>query len=273
MQVRRAVVLLFLCLGFFSTLAIAERAEAKQKIVIAVESKSRDDFEKSFAGLMAHLAKSPDYEIQFDNYPSYDDVYSALKSAKADFAFVGAVLYAQAHSEIGAVAILAEGGFIRSMIVTKKDSPFKTMKDLKGKTFAFGYENSTSTHLLPLLLISKNLMKESDFGKTVFVGPDQHKIVAQVLSGAVDAAGIVEPVYNQYVDKLKVIDKSDPFPGSTLMGRKDSDPKLIEKLQALFLGYKGVPGQRFPTGAIKVTNNDYNQVRFLCKVVLGKTYL
>ena len=206
-------------------------------------------------------------------YPSYDALYDAFKASEVDLALVGAVKYAEAHYETGAIPIISEGGMIRSMIVVKPDSPIKDLKDLAGKTFAMGYEGSTSTHLMPLLLLSKNLVKESDLGKVEFVGSDQEKIVDRVLSGGADAAGVVESVFEEHKNELRAVETSDPFPGSPLIAHKDANPTLIEAVRKLFLSYKPVEGQRFAKGAIAVTNADFNQIRFLCKVVLGKSYI
>ncbi len=246
---------------------------AAQKIMFGVMAKDRAEADKTFAGLFAHLNASQDVTFEISTYPSYEDVYSALKAKKVDVALIGAVLYAQAHYEIGAQPIIAEGGMIRSMIVVRKGSPIKDVKELKGKSFAFGYDNSTSTHLIPLLLLSKSLIKQADLGKTAFIGSDQNKIVAKVVSGEYDAAGLVEPVFNENKDKLRAIETSDPFPGSPLVARKDADPRMLDSLRRLFLSYKPVAGQRFAKGAIAVTDGDFNQVRFLCKVVLGKSYI
>jgi phosphonate transport system substrate-binding protein len=267
--VRLAILLLFVCLN----LSAAGPLLAKQKLSLAFTGKSRAEVDKSFAGIIAHLQASPEFEFDISSYPTYEESYAALKAKKADLVVIGAVLYVEAHQEIGAVPIVAEGSAVRSMVVVRKDSPLKSAKELKGKSFAFGYDGSTSTHLIPLLLLSKNLVKQADLGKTQFVGADQEKIVAKVLAREVDAGGIVENVFEKHKDKVRALETSDPFPGGPLVARKEMPAATIEALRKLFTSYRPVAGERFGKGATVVKDTDFNQVRFLCKVVLGKSYM
>jgi len=244
----------------------------KQTIRVGVTEK-KAELQRNFGGVISHLQTSPDYAFEFVTFDDYDALYAAFKNRSVELALVGSVKYAEAHFETGAVPIVAEGGMVRSMIIVANESPIRDTKSLKGKAFAMGYKGSTSTHLMPLLLLSKNQLKESDLGRVEFVGSDQDQIVERVLSGAVDAGSIVESVFDRFKDRVRAIETSDPFPGGPLIAHKDADPKLVEAVRRLFLSYKPVPGQRFAGGAVAVTNADFNQIRFLCKVVLGKSYV
>jgi len=257
-----------------SLLAFSSPTHAAEKQTVRVGVReTQADLQRNFGGVVSHLASSDSFEFAFMTFDDYDALYEAFKAGTVDLALVGAVKYAEAHFETGAIPIVAEGGMVRSMIVVRNDSPIKDIKGLTGKAFAMGYEGSTSTHLMPLLLLSKHLMKASDLGRIDFVGSDQDKLVEQVLSGSVDAGSIVESVFDRYRDRVRAIETSEPFPGGPLIAHKNADPKLIEAVRRLFLSYKPVPGQRFGGGAIAVTNSDFNQIRFLCKVVLGKSYV
>ena len=267
--VRMALLILVAALGMSATQPLF----AKQKLSLALTGKSRAEVDKTFAGIIAHINSSPEFEFEITSYPTYEESYAALKSKKVDLMLVGAVLYVEARQETGVVPIVAEGSAVRSMIVVKKDSPIKSAKELKGKSFAFGYDGSTSTHLIPLLLLSKNLVKQPDLGKIQFIGADQDKIVAKVLSGEVDAGGIVESIFEKHKDKVRALETSDPFPGGPLVARKEMQAATIDALRKLFTSYKPIPGERFSKGATAVKDADFNQVRFLCKVVLGKTYV
>lgn len=254
-------------------LAVPQEALAKQKLGLGLTGKSRAEVDKTFAGLLAHLNSSPEFEFEISTFQTYEASYAALKAKKVDVVLIGAVLYVEARHEIGAVPIVAEGSANRSMIVVRKDSPIKSAKELKGKSFAFGYDGSTSTHLIPLLLLSKNLVKQGELGKTEFLGADQDKLIARVVAGEFDAGGVVESVYDRFKDKVRAIETSDPFPGGPLVARKEMPAATVEALRKLFTSYKPVAGERFGKGATAVKDTDFNQVRFLCKVVLGKTYV
>jgi NitT/TauT family transport system substrate-binding protein len=75
---------------------------------------------------------------------------------------------------------------VPAWIVVMKDSPIKTVADLKGKTIATAIPPSTSTYLLQRLLQGKNIAATT---QTVLLGTE----VAPLLAGKVDAAAVYEP--------------------------------------------------------------------------------
>jgi phosphonate transport system substrate-binding protein len=259
---------------FTLALSLAVTAFAAPPTVrLGLSSKNAEETQKNFGTLMKYLASATDVKYEVSTYPTYEALYDAFKQQKVDIALVGAVKYVEAHHELGAIPIISEGGMIRSVIVVPKNSPLKTAAELKGKRFAFGYKDSTSTHLFPLLLLSKNHIKEADLGSAQFIGPDQQKLVEALLTGKADATAIVESVYKQHKEKLRVLEASAPFPGGPLMARKNTDPKVVEAVRRTFLAFKDATGPRFISGSIAVKDSDFNQVRFLCKVLYGKTYV
>ncbi len=71
-------------------------------------------------------------------------------------------------------------------IIVMKDSPIKTVADLKGKTIATAIPPSTSTYLLQRELESKKIAATT---QTVLLGTE----IAPLLAGKVDAAAVYEP--------------------------------------------------------------------------------
>lgn len=268
---RRLIVTIALLFAAVHPICAAPKA---LKITLGLIAKSDQDAQRDFAGLIQHLHASPEVEFDIRSFPTYEAVYEAFKQNKVDMALVGAVKYAQAHFETGAIPVIAEGGLTRAYIVVLRQSPIKSIKGLRGKRFGFGYKDSTSTHLMPLLLLSRNLLKEKDLGKAEFLGADQDKILEKLLSGEVDAVSVVESVYKRHEAELRVLERSDPFPGSPVIARKGTSAKTIETVRQAFLSYKGTPGaKRFSEGSITIKDSDFNMIRFLCKVLYGKTYV
>lgn len=265
---RTTIAVVVLVLFFVSLVASAQAP----RVAIGVTAKSAEAAERDFAGIFKHLRSSTTVQFDIQVFPSYEALYEAFKSKKLDSALVGAVKYAQAHHETGAVPIISEGGPVRAMIVVARTSPIQSAAQLKGKRFGFGYPDSTSTHLIPLLLLSKNRVRQNDL-KAAFLGTDQEKIVASLFAGESDAVGVVEPVYRRYASKLRVLEQSDPFPGSPLIVQKNANPATVEAVRKVFLAYKTGEGTRFLSGTTKVDDSNFNQIRFLCRVLYGKTYV
>jgi NitT/TauT family transport system substrate-binding protein len=122
------------------------------------------------------------------------------------------VAYGEANP--GAVAVAVQQGadlkIVSDNVLTiaefawlvKKDSPIKTIKDLKGKKI--GYTNPRSTsQALAILLLKKAGYKPEDavLVKTGGFGP----MVAALELGQLDVAAVTEPLWSKNKDKYRVL--------------------------------------------------------------------
>ncbi len=122
------------------------------------------------------------------------------------------VAYGEANP--GAVAVAIQQGadlkIVSDNVLTiaefawlvKKDSPIKTIADLKGKKI--GYTNPRSTsQALAILLLKKAGYKPEDaeLTKTGGFGP----MVAALELGQIDVAAVTEPLWSQNKDKYRVL--------------------------------------------------------------------
>ncbi len=255
--------------------AFATAAAPRTFVIATAEGKSPGAAATELEGLLAHLNAQPEMHFTVTTYPSYDAAYDAFKAGKAELMLVGSVKYVQAHHEIGAIPVVAEAPkWQESVIVVATGSPIRTFEQLKGKRFAFGYEGSTTTDLLPRLLLSKHQMKMTDL-KAQYLGSQQDAIVRAVVSGSADAGALATIVYEANKDKLRALDVSERVPGGTIVAHKEIDVPLFEKIRAAMVAYKPGPNarrQRFSAGAEAINDADFNKVRFLCKVLFDKTY-
>lgn len=241
---------------------------AKETVVLGIA----DDV-ANINPVLQHLNTSPALDVQVKVFGNHDELYRALKEKKVDVAFLGAVKYVEAHFDFGATPIVSEGPTIRSFILVPPKSPITKVADLKGKRFAFGYEDSTTTHLIPALLLSKHGIKEADI-KASFVGHVPQKLIDEMLAGSFDAAAASDLTYAENKSKVRMLEGSDPFPGPPMVARTGLAPATITELRRMFVSYKPAPNSpaRFAKGATAVTDADYNRIRFLCKVLFNKMY-
>jgi phosphate/phosphite/phosphonate ABC transporter binding protein len=250
-------------------------ASAKDNLTLGVnESTTAGQMAAEMAGIVAHLNTSQAIAVKLKVYPNHDALYAALRTSEVDVALLGAVKYVEAHDEFGAIPVVSEGRASTSGIAVPANSPIRKVEELRAKRLGFGYKDSTTTHLIPLLLLSKHGLKESDV-EAKFGGHQPQKIVDDMLAGKYDACAVSDVTYAQNKSRLRLLDNSDPYPGPPIVVRQDMNPKLRDELQKMFVSYKPAPdqaSQRFAKGAMAVTNEDYNRIRFLCKVLFNKTY-
>jgi phosphate/phosphite/phosphonate ABC transporter binding protein len=272
MRIAIAFTLTFLfCLP--GTASAAPAARQTFKVAVA-EGKAKQSAAETFAHFFKQMNASPKYAFEVVVFADGEKQYQAIKDGKVDLAFLGPASYVKARYEFKAEPVAAEAGDLRSLLVVAKSSPIRSVKELRGKTLALGYEGSTTTHLLPMLLLSKHQLKREDMGRVIFLGDSTRKIVQAVLDGTAAAGGISENLYAAHKHELRALETSEALPGALIAAHPKVPAAVVKDLRALFATYVPAPGSlRFARGAVAVTDDAYNRVRFLCKVVLGRMYL
>lgn len=125
----------------------------------------------------------------------YDGVIQGLLGGTLDMAWLGASAYAKTHLtdpeavEVKLTKQNADGstGYY-SIGFARTDSGITSLKDAKGKSFAFAEPNSTSGYLVPAveMLTETGMPLEEYFSEVKFSGGHEQSIVA-VANGDVDA--------------------------------------------------------------------------------------
>jgi phosphonate transport system substrate-binding protein len=258
-----------------TSLDAAPPAPGRKTLKVGVaEGKGKQTATDSFAPFLEQMNKSPKYAFEMVVFADGEKQYAALRDGKVDLAFLGPAPYVKARYEFKAEPVVAEAGELRSMLVVKKGSPIQSVEARRGKTLVLGYEGSTTTHLLPMLLLSKHQIKKEDLERVTFVGDQTKKIVQAILDGTAVAGGISETLYAANKDKLRVLETSEGLPGALMVAHPKVGVNVVQDLRVLFVRYvPAATSPRFPKGAVAVTDETYNRVRFLYKVVLGRMYL
>ena len=116
--------------------------------------------QKAKALIEPYLTKATGKATTVTIFPTYEALSEALATGKVDLAWITPLAFVQAtqkNADVTALskAMRAGGGglFYRAVLVTKKDSPVKTIADLKGKRVAWVSKSSTSGYLFPRELL------------------------------------------------------------------------------------------------------------------------
>jgi phosphonate transport system substrate-binding protein len=204
--------------------------------------------------LVAYMEERLRVSIKMHQATDYAGTIEALKARKLEFARFGPASYAQAWLITGGKVepIVVEtdsdglAGY-HSVVVVKKDSPYQSIADLKGKAFAFADPNSTSGYIAPLFFLREDKIDaETFFGRTGFSGSHENSIIA-VLNGTYDAAATswtneernnvarMEGKGMIPVGQTRVIWKSPQLPGSPWAIHTDLSPELKADIRAALI--------------------------------------
>jgi phosphonate transport system substrate-binding protein len=190
----------------------------------------------------------------------YTGVIEAMRAKKLDVAFFAPGAYVLAERQAKARAILKAvrggDGFFYSAIITRSDSSIKSLRDLKGKTFAFVDPVSVSGAIYPkALLLEEGLRPERDFSQVIYAGGHDATVLA-VLHGKVDAGatfanstdgkqgswhGFLPPEQH---DKIRVLAYTKPAPSDNIAVAEGLDPQIVSKITSALLKMSSTPEGR-----------------------------
>jgi phosphonate transport system substrate-binding protein len=213
----------------------------------------------------------------------YVSIVEAMRSKKVDLAWLGSFSYVLAAQEAGAEAFAAGvrkstgKATYTSLIFVKGTSPYRSIQDLKGKSFAFVDPASTSGHLFPKADLARMGIKDpaSFFGQVVFAGAHDAAQLA-VVNGKVDAGASNDRVLDNLLkrgalkpDDLRILHRSDPIPLGPIAYRRDLPEAAKAAIKASFLGMKdvtfGTLGEL--THFVEVTDKSYDIIRETAQIL------
>ncbi len=117
------------------------------------------------------------------------------------------------HDVEGVAVVKIHGEVLESgVIVVKKNSPIKTVNDLKGAKITLGSSICASNCIMPLYILKIHNITYRDVPDMWSSGSDRAAILA-VLAGLADAAGVKEESALLYIDKgIRILAKSPYVP-------------------------------------------------------------
>jgi phosphonate transport system substrate-binding protein len=271
--------------GLVAALGLAAQAgagESPQRLVMAVTpSNIPTELFKASEAFATELGKRLGATIKVYMPTDYLGVVEALRNRTADMAFVHPAGYVfanrEARAQIVAVDVWHGKTSYTSRIFVRKESGFKALEDLRGKTIAFIDPGSTSGYVYPMvLLIKKGLVKGRDpktfFKEAMFAGTHEAALLA-LLNGSVDAVASFDLAPQQYlkekdrIEKLTYVAETDPIPEAGMAVRDGMDPAVVRKLFDALMAFNA-PAYR-PIlkdfygidGFARARDSDYDPVR------------
>jgi phosphonate transport system substrate-binding protein len=221
----------------------------------------------------------------------YSGLIDAMKTKKIDFAFFSAMTFVFAEKMAGAKVLLKKvwtGPYYYSTILAR-DQKVTKLSQLKGKTFAFVDQKSTSGFLYPQVYFKKSGIDPKSFFKDIVFSGNHPESVRLLREGKVDAIAVFS---NDDKDKDTAWDRfpskegkngpkprkiwvSDPIPNDPFCVRQDfydANPRIATDLMFALrdLDDDASGGAKFKkllsvSGLMLATSQQYDPVRELVK--------
>jgi len=228
---------------------------------------------KKFKPILDYLKKEVNLrgiraDIKIKIYPSYSHAIEALVKKDCDFVRFGPASYIivkQLEKNIRLLAMEHKKNKKRfnGVFIVSNNSTITSIKDLTGKTFAFGNKNSTIGRYLSQAELVKAGINASGFKHYKYLGRHD-KVALAVAAGNYDAGVVKENTYKKYA-KSKGLKKIGQFPNVTKpwVVRAEFNDKMFNALKdaLLTLKDKEILKNLKQDGFLPTSDEDYDFVR------------
>jgi phosphonate transport system substrate-binding protein len=174
----------------------------------AIPDQNAAFLDKGMTAMAKYLSEKTGLKVEFVPSVDYAALVTAFQRGEINMAWFGGLTSVQARNLVpDAESIVQRPGDAKfhSVFITQTDSGINKLADVKGKSFTFGSESSTSGHLMPrYYLMEAGIDPLKDFdGKPNFSGSHDttYKLVE---SGAFNAGALNESVWKAAVTDGKV---------------------------------------------------------------------
>jgi len=231
---------------------------------------------RQYLPFLQYLEQATGYTFELCFTPKDGQIVDDLGTGVVQFAAIGAGSTLQAHAKYGVIPLVrglnAQGrAEYQSVIVVAPDCSIQTVKDLRGKRFAFGSLTSTQGHLIPRIILLQHGLALDDLKTYEYTG--SHRNCANgVTSGYFAACGMQDTLGQELAAAglLRIIYTSQYYPSSGIAANKDVPPEVLNRVRQALLDFdpqgRDAPGlyhwdrTEMVNGFVEATAEDYAEL-------------
>ena len=158
MRIPRTLLLLLLTLSLLLAGCAAPKAEAKTLYIAGIPDADVSLLETRFNGMAEYLTEETGIKTVYVPTTDYAAVVTGFKQENLQLAWYGGLTGVQARLAVPGAQAIAQRAVdesFHSVFIARKGLGVETLADLKGKTFTFGSESSTSGYVMPLYFLGQ----------------------------------------------------------------------------------------------------------------------
>jgi phosphonate transport system substrate-binding protein len=174
----------------------------------AIPDQNAADLQKGMDAVAKYLSEKTGMKVEFVPSVDYAALVTGFQRGEIHLAWFGGLTSVQARNLVPDAESIVQrprDAEFQSVFITQEGSEINSLEDIKGKSFTFGSESSTSGHLMPRYFIKEaGIDPNTDFnGKPNFSG--SHDTTYKLIeSGAFQAGALNISVWEAAVKEGKV---------------------------------------------------------------------
>jgi len=243
---------------------------------------------KMFTPLAAHISRELGRKVILKTARDFKTFWEGVTENRYDLVHLNQYQYVKAKVLFGYRVIAKNEEFgrstISSVLVIRKDSEFKSVRDLKGKIVIFGGGRSAMmAYIMPTSLLRHGGLEKNDYIEKFSINPPNVALAVYFKQAAAGGAGnsvLQLPVVSKNIDtkKLKYLVVGKPMAHLPWAVKSNTKPDDQKRLQEILTSLKdSEEGRRILkksklTGLVAATDAEYDDHRRIIREVLGEKY-
>lgn len=200
------VLLLGACSGETDNNDETKNTEVEEKPVFkigAIPDQNAAELTRNMDKMAEYLETELGFEVEYVPTVDYAALVTAFERGEIHLAWFGGLTGVQARSVVDGAEAIAQrprDEVFHSVFIANKELGLKGLEDLKGLSFTFGSESSTSGHLMPrYFLMEEGVNPEVDFDGQPNYSGSHDKTYKLVEAGTFQAGALNEAVWESAV--------------------------------------------------------------------------
>ncbi len=266
----------------------ASPADSTELIVGVFPRRSPSEMVEMFSPLANRLSEELKRPVRLETTPDFGSFWTAVASKRYHLVHYNQYHYVRSRKEAGyqVVAKNEEGGqsTITGVLMVRKDSGLRTIRDLRGKKIVFGgNEQAMGAYILPTYMLRRAGLDKGDYRQEFAINPTNVSLA--VFFRQADAGGSGNIVFSMPfvrdkidVSQMEYLARSEPVAQLPWAVRGDLGPAETARLRQALLNIRHAPnGEQILkaaalTGLVSATDDEYNPVRRIIRTVTGEKY-
>ena len=195
--------------------------QSRPLMISAIPDQDPEKLQRLYGKVSTYLSKELGVPVEYRPVNNYTASVTAFKVGDLDLVWYGGLTGVQARLQVPGAEPLAQRDVdekFHSVFIANKKSGITDLQGVKGRTFTFGSESSTSGRLMPQYFLKQAGITPADFKGEAGFSENHDKTLDLVAAGTYDAGAMNEQVWKKrlaagtaHADRVRVIHTTPPY--------------------------------------------------------------